>query len=149
MHAGIIVGRGTIDADNPSLTVRLVRGPNPHPIVIDTHLAMRTDGKLMARNPVVVCADDEVDQYAAVNADGAYWLTAQNCKIVNAGEEKAPSSIGRLAVLLARGATVLRCKSSGAHVDLDDMTRNYTAHDARHNNGVVIWMIADIHICLV
>jgi 3,4-dihydroxy 2-butanone 4-phosphate synthase/GTP cyclohydrolase II len=38
LHDGIMVGVGTILADDPQLTVRYVQGSNPRPIVLDTKL---------------------------------------------------------------------------------------------------------------
>jgi riboflavin-specific deaminase-like protein len=37
-HEAILVGIGTVLADNPSLNVRLVAGKNPQPIVVDSRL---------------------------------------------------------------------------------------------------------------
>ena len=38
MHAAIVVGVGTLVADDPSLTTRLVEGPSPRPVVLDASL---------------------------------------------------------------------------------------------------------------
>lgn len=37
-HDGILVGIGTVLADNPQLNVRLVEGNDPQPIILDSHL---------------------------------------------------------------------------------------------------------------
>jgi GTP cyclohydrolase II len=37
-HQAIMVGIGTVLADNPRLTVRLVKGPHPQPILLDSNL---------------------------------------------------------------------------------------------------------------
>ncbi len=46
LHDGILVGIGTVLADDPQLTVRHWSGPNPQPIVLDTHLRFPHDAKL-------------------------------------------------------------------------------------------------------
>lgn len=45
----ILVGIGTVLADNPRLTVRLVEGKNPQPIILDTRLRTPIDSKLVKR----------------------------------------------------------------------------------------------------
>jgi riboflavin-specific deaminase-like protein len=45
----ILVGIGTVLADNPSLTVRLVEGQNPQPIILDTYLRTPPDASLVRR----------------------------------------------------------------------------------------------------
>ncbi len=45
----IMVGIGTVLADNPSLTVRLVKGKNPQPIILDTRLRTPLDTNLVQR----------------------------------------------------------------------------------------------------
>ena len=46
----ILVGIGTVLADNPQLTVRLVAGKNPQPIILDTRLRTPIDSKLVNRS---------------------------------------------------------------------------------------------------
>ena len=46
MHDSILVGIGTVLADDPQLTVRECRGQNPQPIVLDSRLRMPSDARL-------------------------------------------------------------------------------------------------------
>ena len=46
----ILVGIGTVLADDPSLTVRLVEGKSPQPIILDTRLRTPLDANLVQRS---------------------------------------------------------------------------------------------------
>ena len=49
MHAGILVGIQTLLSDNPLLSVRLVDGPQPRPIVLDSRLRIPASARLLSR----------------------------------------------------------------------------------------------------
>jgi 5-amino-6-(5-phosphoribosylamino)uracil reductase/diaminohydroxyphosphoribosylaminopyrimidine deaminase/5-amino-6-(5-phosphoribosylamino)uracil reductase len=90
-HAAIMVGAGTILADDPRLTVRLAQGPDPLRVVVDSSL----------RTPLT----------AAVLADGAAHGT------LLAVTERAPAE--RQAAARALGATILPLPPDAAgRVDL-------------------------------
>ncbi|OQR91643.1 riboflavin-specific deaminase/GTP cyclohydrolase II [Achlya hypogyna] len=65
LHDGILVGIGTITADDPSLTVRLVEGPSPQPIVVDPHLMLPITCKLLTlptcKRPWILTPRDDWD----------------------------------------------------------------------------------------
>ncbi len=68
-HDAILVGVGTVLSDDPRLTVRLVDGPDPLPIVVDSRARTPVDARLLAhptRRPVI--ATTEAAAPAAVSA---------------------------------------------------------------------------------
>lgn len=46
-HSGIMIGSGTLLADNPRLTVRLAEGTDPVPVLIDTHLQIPLSARIL------------------------------------------------------------------------------------------------------
>lgn len=46
-HDAIAVGIGTVLSDDPQLSVRLVEGTNPQPVVLDSHLAFPKQARLL------------------------------------------------------------------------------------------------------
>ena len=67
----VIVGVGTVKADNPRLSVRLVNGPNPVRVVIDRHGELTGDERLFQddRASVIVFQSDDVPTKPVKNAE--------------------------------------------------------------------------------
>ncbi len=73
-HDAILVGIGTVLADNPRLTVRLADGPNPQPVILDSHLRTPPAANLFHADaaPWIFTADPvDPDRRAQLEAQGA------------------------------------------------------------------------------
>jgi GTP cyclohydrolase II len=77
LHQAILVGIGTVLADNPRLNVRLVSGPDPQPVVVDSRLRFPPYANLLKnrRSPwIATHADAEAERQHALEAAGARVL---------------------------------------------------------------------------
>jgi 3,4-dihydroxy 2-butanone 4-phosphate synthase/GTP cyclohydrolase II len=105
VHDGLLVGIGTVLADDPQLTVRLVNGRSPQPVVVDSKL--RTPAKARLFNG----SDERVT-----------WIATTDGADQNRGRR-----------LEARGARVLRLPAwENGWVDLPALLRNLAAQGVAH-----------------
>ena len=65
LHDAVLVGINTLLSDDPRLTVRLVAGKNPQPVVLDSHLRSPLEARLM-RPPCVPPIIATTEQASAV-----------------------------------------------------------------------------------
>jgi 3,4-dihydroxy 2-butanone 4-phosphate synthase/GTP cyclohydrolase II len=102
-HDAILVGIGTVVADNPRLNVRLAAGEDPRPVVVDSRLRIPRGARLLE------------------NGRGP-WLAA-----TQAAEGAAQSE------LESRGAKVLRLPSlENGWVDLEALLERLSVRGVRH-----------------
>jgi riboflavin-specific deaminase-like protein len=65
-HDAIVVGIGTVLADDPRLTVRLVAGPDPQPVVVDSSLRLPHSAKLLQHPRGVWLATTDAERPGAL-----------------------------------------------------------------------------------
>lgn len=89
----IVIGINTLIADDPQLTVRLVEGTSPQPVVLDSNLRIPLRARLLDRS------------------DRHCWLACT--------DRKDPNLVGAVE---ERGAQVIRCRRNGQErVDLPNL----------------------------
>jgi len=95
-HDAVMVGAGTVHADNPHLTVRHYRGHDPHVVVLDGSLSIPERANVLSR-------DRGRGVFLCVSGDAA---------------ARVPGKVKRLE---ARGIVVLRFSAPGGIIDLRDV----------------------------
>lgn len=77
-HETILVGIGTLLADNPRLTVRLVEGRNPQPIILDSRLRSPTEANIFHNPGMVPC----IATTGEAPAEREVYLEAKGAKVL-------------------------------------------------------------------
>jgi 3,4-dihydroxy 2-butanone 4-phosphate synthase/GTP cyclohydrolase II len=73
-HDAILIGIGTVLADNPSLTVRLASGNNPQPVILDSRLRFPLYAKLLRQQSfpwIMTSKEADSDRQTALEQMGA------------------------------------------------------------------------------
>jgi riboflavin-specific deaminase-like protein len=78
---GILVGINTVLADNPRLNVRLVPGQDPRPVVLDTHLRIPLNSRLLQRQKrrpwLASSVNNSLKRVEDVSRTGVHVLTCK------------------------------------------------------------------------
>ena len=87
INDAILVGVGTVLADNPSLTTRLVDGKNPVRVIVDSNARIPLDSKVVtdksARTIVAVTSNAPPEKISALESHGVEIITAGNFQRVD------------------------------------------------------------------
>ncbi len=96
-HDAILVGIGTVLADDPRLTVRLVTGPDPQPVIVDSQLRLPLSAKLLTEHPhkpIVATTETAEPQKEAALADAG--ATVIRLPATAKGQVSLPHLLARL-----------------------------------------------------
>ena len=97
-HDAILVGIGTVLADDPRLNVRLVKGKDPQPVVLDSRLRIPMNANLLRGRLPWIATTDRADREkgALLEGQGAYlFYLPQDPQ----GGVSLPALLGHLASL--------------------------------------------------
>jgi 3,4-dihydroxy 2-butanone 4-phosphate synthase/GTP cyclohydrolase II len=124
VHDAILVGIGTVLADNPRLTVRLVEGKNPQPMVADSHLRLPLDANLLQNGslPPWVATSEQADEkrQKVLEAAGARVLrlpTNARGQVDLAALLQRLGELGINSLMVEGGARIITSFLSGRLVD--------------------------------
>jgi len=70
-HMAIAVGAGTVNSDNPRLTVRKVSGKDPVPVIFSRNLSINKKADILKRNPIVITSNHNDLEISALRNAGA------------------------------------------------------------------------------
>ena len=113
-HDAILVGRKTVDKDNPELTVRLVRGRNPLRVIVDSELNISPTAKVLQniyKTPTLIATIKKPDdaRFKRIAATGAEIITVK-------ADKKGHVDLKKLFKLLAAKNISSILKIGRAHV---------------------------------
>jgi 3,4-dihydroxy 2-butanone 4-phosphate synthase/GTP cyclohydrolase II len=90
LHDAILVGSGTLLADDPRLTARLAGGPHPQPVILDSNLRTPPEAAVLAGHPRPAW----IATVPPVDADRRQALERQGAEIL----EMPPDDAGRVSL---------------------------------------------------
>ncbi len=64
-HSAIAVGANTINIDDPMLTVRLVEGFDPQPVIFSRNFSLNLNSKIMERDPIIFTSANKAHEIKA------------------------------------------------------------------------------------
>jgi riboflavin-specific deaminase-like protein len=130
LNHSILVGIGTVLADNPSLTTRLVPGDNPQPVILDTNLRTPPEANLVNRQ------------------DLSTWVANGN-----------HGSGDRCSMLRQKGATLISCRcGDDGLIDLEALMEELVKRQidslmveggARVITSFIRWKLVDLFVVTV
>jgi riboflavin-specific deaminase-like protein len=117
-HDAILVGIGTVLADNPRLTVRLAVGNNPQPVILDSQLRfplqanlLRDQGKAGCRSPWIATTErgepHTADALEAAGAQVLKFAASPEGRVPLQGLLERLASFGVRSLMVEGGARVI------------------------------------------
>ena len=116
--AGVIVGIGTVLADDPMLNVRLAGNPHqPIRIVVDSNIRIPIDSQLVktAKEYRTIVA------YTVISSDRRESRNLQQLNEISPFRSASVEMTKKMRTLESLGVEILECQSNKNHVDINDL----------------------------
>ena len=81
-HSAIAVGANTVNIDDPMLTVRLIYGFDPQPVIFSRNFSLNLNSKVMERNPIIFTSAEKA--YETKKAGAEIEILPENFELKDA-----------------------------------------------------------------
>jgi 3,4-dihydroxy 2-butanone 4-phosphate synthase/GTP cyclohydrolase II len=83
-HDAILIGIGTVLGDDPELRVRLIDGPSPQPVIVDSRVRTPVEARLVSQpgRPVWIAATELARDPSPERKSHIDRIQAQGCRII-------------------------------------------------------------------
>lgn len=119
---GILIGRRTLELDNPTLNVRYGYSPSPRPIIIDSILKTSPESKIFDRNPIIICSSDTLKKRRSLYRGDFLTFSGRTFTMSNIMETL--KDIGLNSIFVEGGSSLI---TQCIEADLWDRVTVYTA----------------------
>ena len=113
-HMAIAVGANTVNIDDPLLTVRLIEGFDPQPVIFSRDLSVDLNAKIMKRSPIIVTSSPKAHE---IKAQGIKTLILENGFSLKEALTKLCTEHKINSILLEGGANLVKAFMNEGLID--------------------------------
>ena len=104
-HMAIAVGANTVNIDDPMLTVRLIEGFDPQPVIFSRNFSVDLNAQIMKRSPIIVTSSPKAQE---IKAQGVKFLILENGFSLKEALTKLCTEYKINSILLEGGANLMK-----------------------------------------
>ena len=113
-HSAIAVGANTVNIDDPLLTVRLIEGFDPQPVIFSRCFSVYLNSKIMKRSPIIVTSSPNARE---IKAQGIKFLLLENGFSLKEALTKLCTEYKINSILLEGGANLVKAFMNEGLID--------------------------------
>ena len=113
-HSAIAVGANTVNIDDPMLTVRLIEGFDPQPVIFSRNFSVDLNAQIMKRSPIIVTSSLKAHE---IEAQGIKFLILENGFSLKEALTKLCTEYKINSILLEGGANLFKAFMNEGLID--------------------------------